>query len=415
MLKSDPIDDLEQTASPEANDGTNLRERQTIKRDAILSVIIDAFSSLIRTNPAQAAASVSYYTLFSIFPMILLMVVILSYFLEMTVIQQEIVNMLNRIIPGSERFVVENLQSILSRRTATSITASITLLWSGSGAFNGIISNIHKAWPESRGRGYFVNRAFAMFGIILIVLVLAALVMSSVVVNISTVVPVIEINVDISLIFQVLLTVVVNYFLPIILVYYACFLLYYYVPAVSVDRFAANFGAWMTSLLIRLFSSIFTYYVLSPFNRYDVIYGSLTVIMLLLLYVFFSTYIIMFSAHLVSAITHYKEKKGIPFSQHLSKRVKKTALEKPSAFEKKSKSSGQISMAARLKARCSGFFCRMRLAWLSLIQKIRRRLIRIADTKPRIKRRLQALRQDQRWLVVKETIKDFFNSLFRWK
>jgi uncharacterized BrkB/YihY/UPF0761 family membrane protein len=87
--------------------------------------------------------------------MLLFMVVVLSYFLEITVIQQEIILILEKILPGSETLVIENMQNILSSRFTTSITAAITLLWSGSGVFNCIIYNIHLAWPIA-GRVYFI-------------------------------------------------------------------------------------------------------------------------------------------------------------------------------------------------------------------------------------------------------------------
>jgi len=185
VLKSSSFEDLNEDQRSIEQTQAELENKKAIRKDAILSTIIDAFSSLIRTRPTQAAASISYYALFSVFPLILFVVVILSYFIEFTVIQKEIILLLENIIPGSETYVIENLQNILNNRTSTSIAASITLLWSSSRAFNGIISNIHRAWPESKGRGYFVNRFFAILGIIAIIVFLVALTVFSVAINFS--------------------------------------------------------------------------------------------------------------------------------------------------------------------------------------------------------------------------------------
>ena len=138
VLKSSSFEDLNEDQRSIEQTQAELENKKAIRKDAILSTIIDAFSSLIRTRPTQAAASISYYALFSVFPLILFVVVILSYFIEFTVIQKEIILLLDNIIPGSETYVIENLQNILNNRTSTSIAASITLLWSSSRALMGL-------------------------------------------------------------------------------------------------------------------------------------------------------------------------------------------------------------------------------------------------------------------------------------
>lgn len=285
-----------------------LEKKKAIRIDAILSVTIDAITSLVKTNPVQAAASISYYSLFSLFPMVLFMVVVLSYFLEITVIQQEIILILEKILPGSETLVIENMQNILSSRFTTSLTAAITLLWSGSGVFNCIIYNIHLAWPESRGRGYFINRAFAISAIIVICFLLAATLIFTMFFNLSDAMLVFDIRVN--KIIRFLISFAASYLLPTALVYFAAFVLFYSVPAVKVDRSGARIGALLTAVVWRVFTYLFSIYILSPFNAYDVIYGSVAMIILLLLYVYVAALFILFSAHLVASITHYKIKQA---------------------------------------------------------------------------------------------------------
>lgn len=299
---------MEKKQNPSGISPAEAEEKKAARIDAFLSVMIDATTSIIKTRPAQAAASISYYTLFSAFPLLLFLVVVLSYFLEISVIQKEIILILENILPGSETLVIENMQNILSSRLTTSITATISLLWSGSGALNSIIANIHMAWPETSGRGFFINRFFAVMAIILICFVLSGTIVFSMVFNISDALAFFDIQVNKFI--QVLIQTISSVILPLVLIYFASYLLYYFVPTAKVDKEAARIGALVTSITWRIFTYIFSIYVLSPFNSYDVIYGSVAVIILLLLYVYIMAFIILFSAHLVAAITHYKAKQA---------------------------------------------------------------------------------------------------------
>ncbi len=308
MLESNAFRHMKNKRNQDGISAIELEKKNAIRIDAILSVTIDAITSLVKTNPVQAAASISYYSLFSLFPMLLFMVVVLSYFLEITVIQQEIILILEKILPGSETLVIENMQNILSSRFTTSITAAITLLWSGSGVFNCIIYNIHLAWPESRGRGYFINRAFAISAIIVICFLLAATLIFTMLFNLSDSMLVFDIRVN--KIIRFLISFATSYLLPTVLVYFAAFVLFYYVPSVRVDRIGARIGALLTAVVWRVFTYLFSIYILSPFNTYDVIYGSVAMIILILFYVYVSALFILFSAHLVASITHYKNKQA---------------------------------------------------------------------------------------------------------
>ena len=286
-------------------DEENRRSEQNLVRwDAVLAVTIDSFTGLFHHQPAQAAASIAYYFLFSIFPLALFMVIFLSYFLDVPTIQEQLVTFLRNNIPGSEQLVIENLQNMLSNRASTSLLASVTLLWSGSGMFNGIISNVQKAWPETRERGYFVNRFFAVIGILILVIAVAGLMIFSILFNVEDISAYLKFNIGNSK----LLNFFTAYFIPILLLYLLSFLLYYVIPTADVNRKAARISAGIFAVIWRLFTSLFGAYVLSPMNRYDLIYGSVATIVILLLYMYFSAFIIIYPAHLTAALTHYYRK-----------------------------------------------------------------------------------------------------------
>lgn len=282
-------------------------KRRNIRSDAFLAVLIDSVTSMFNNRPAQAAASIAYYSLFSIFPLFLFMVIILSYYMEFSIIQQKLTIFLQDVLPGSEKLIVENLQNIIVNRGSTSLWASITLLWSGSGMFSGIINNIQKAWPEARERGYFINRALAILGILVLILIVAVLMTFSLVFNFSEALALF--NIQINRPIQVIINLFTSYIFPCIFLYVASFMMYYHIPPAEVDRDAAKISAVVFALVWRLFTAFFGAYMLSPMNRYDLVYGSVTVIVLMLLYIYFSAFIMLYPAYLAAAITHFKQRR----------------------------------------------------------------------------------------------------------
>ena len=294
------------------SENINMEQQRTASStrsfDALLAVTIDSITSLFNNNPAQAAASIAYYFLFSAFPLFLFIVIVLSYFLDIGYIQDQMTHFLKDLLPGTESLISENLQSLLANRGSTSILASISLLWSGSGMINGIIFNVQKAYPESNTRGYFVNRAFAIIAILLAILLTAGLLIFSVVFNISDALAYFNITLTKSI--STIINIFSSYILPVLFLYIFAFVLYYLVPTAKVEKSAARIAALLFAVVWRAFSIVFSKYVLSPMNRYDLIYGSVTTIVLLLLFIYFTAFIILYPAHLAAAITHYKQRRS---------------------------------------------------------------------------------------------------------
>ena len=283
------------------------QRRRASKWDAFLAVVVDSVTSLSNNLPAQAAASIAYYFLFSIFPLFLFVVIFLSYFLDFDYVQTALTNFIQGVIPGAEVLISQNLQSMLDNRTSTSIIASVSLLWSGSGMINSIISNVQKAWPESKMRGYFINRALAIAMILIAILLITGMMVFSFVFDLSNALAFFRIKLTPAL--SLLIRIFSSFVLPLAFLYLLGFALYYMIPTAKVDRKAARIAALVFAVACRLFTFFFSKYILSPLNRYDLLYGSVTAIVLLLLYIYFTAFIILYCAHLTAAITHYRQRR----------------------------------------------------------------------------------------------------------
>ena len=294
--------------SEKTTNQTTIETRSTRRFDAFLAVTVDSFISMFNNLPTQAAASIAYYFLFSVFPLFLFVVICLSYFLDINYIQEELIRFVRETIPGAEILIIENLQSLLENRGSNSILASVSLLWSGSGIINSLITNVQRAYPETKRRGFFINRAIAIILILLAILLIAGVLIFSVVFSVSDALTYFDIQLTREI--QIAINIFSSYVLPILFLYLAAFVLYYMIPTAKVERSAARISALLFAVVWRVFSRLFGSYVLSPMNRYDLVYGSVTTIALLLLFIYFSAFIIIYFAHLTAAITHYKHRRA---------------------------------------------------------------------------------------------------------
>lgn len=285
-----------------------IQSKGTRRFDAVLAVIIDSITSLCNNNPSQAAASIAYYFLFSIFPLFLFIVIVLSYFLDIEYIQSVSIRFVQGLLPGAEVLISENLQNILSNRGSTSILASVTLLWSGSGMINGVFSNVQKAFPEKNVRGYFINRALAIVLILMAITLVAGLLIFSFVFNLSDALR--YFNIELTPTISSVIHIFSSYVLPLLFLYIVGFVLYYMIPTAKVERSAARIAALLFAVVWRAFSVLFGRYWLSPMNRYSLVYGSVTTIVMVLLFIYFTAFIILYPAHLCAAITHYKQRRA---------------------------------------------------------------------------------------------------------
>ncbi|MEJ2759446.1 MAG: YihY/virulence factor BrkB family protein, partial [Anaerolineales bacterium] len=115
------------------------------------------------------AAAISYYTLFSIFPLLLLLVYIASFFFPSEESRLVLSEYLHNIIP----YGVENFNEILdqtwSARSSMGLVSAIWLLWGGSSFFNAVVTSLNHIW-ETSPRTYLQRRALAIVVVIILVI-----------------------------------------------------------------------------------------------------------------------------------------------------------------------------------------------------------------------------------------------------
>ena len=270
-----------------------------------LGVLRHAFNNFNLVHAAEASASLAYYGLFSIFPLLLAVVSIGSIFLEGDLVKVELLEIITQWIPVSADAVNSQVTTVLNLRGPVTVVAIISLLWSGSNVFEKVIVNVNRAFPQGSRPGFFKSRGMALLIIVVMILLFGTSLLISTVVEIF---PAAENALFGKLISSARAWVEVLQIAPLLLKFFLFLAVYSWIPQSASILFKARLiGALVTAVLWELSSRLLGWAISSGFTNYEIIYGSLASIMALMFWLYLSGYILFFGAHLVHAIdTHIK-------------------------------------------------------------------------------------------------------------
>lgn len=273
------------------------RTKQIVKK--VFLVMQAAFQSFQKAGVSRGAAGMAYYTLFSFFPLLIVLVTVVSYFVNGAEASSRVTQLVISVIPVSEGFVARNIGRILDLRNSVGFVGLLAFIWSASNAFSMMVHNINNAWPENERRSFFQKRLFGLAMVIAIIVILFVLMLSSTMLN--ALVKYKDTVAGLDLLFTNWLwhfgAKVLYWGVPFLFFYS----LYRIVPMGRVPIKAAGFSALVITLLWRAASSAFQWYLASGLARYEVIFGSLNAIVVVLLWIYYSSLIIFFGAHICAA------------------------------------------------------------------------------------------------------------------
>jgi len=270
-----------------------------------LGVLRHAFNNFNLVHAAEASASLAYYGLFSIFPLLLAVVSIGSIFLEGDLVKVELLEIITQWIPVSADAVNSQVTTVLNLRGPVTVVAIISLLWSGSNVFEKVIVNVNRAFPQGSRPGFFKSRGMALLIIVVMILLFGTSLLISTVVEIF---PAAENALFGKLISSARAWIEVLQIAPLVLKFFLFLAVYSWIPQSASILFKARLiGALVTAVLWELSSRLLGWAISNGFTNYEIIYGSLASIMALMFWLYLSSYILFFGAHLVHAVdTHIK-------------------------------------------------------------------------------------------------------------
>lgn len=262
----------------------------------VIGIIVRSISTFADCRVSQAAASLGYYTLFSIFPLLLVIITIASYIVDKSQVQALIMDWVTEFIPFASGFITENITFIFNNSNIAGIVALISLLWSATTVFYNLVYNINLPWSMSSARAPIKNRLAALA---IIAGLLGLLVIS---ITLNTIVDLLN-RIDVIIGFSQI--PVWNWFLnnaPSFLRLTVMFSLYKWIPNHKVRSIASLIGATLAMFSLEVTTFGFSWMLQNGFVRYQVVYGTLGSIMTLMLWIYLNCIVLLYCAHLTAAI-----------------------------------------------------------------------------------------------------------------
>ncbi|MCB9423054.1 MAG: YihY/virulence factor BrkB family protein [Ardenticatenaceae bacterium] len=257
---------------------------------AWLRLLWHSLQAALAPDSALTAAAISYFTLFSLFPLTLLTVAIGSLWIDPMLAESAVVTRLEFAAPALGELLGANIERIVRARGPITGFAGLTLLWSASNIFNVLTRAADRVWSVDEKRPSWRRRGLA----ILIVLVISGLLLAA---SFAESI--------IWTILNVLLPDQIAWMQPYTDQFWAVFLsvalfaaLYYFLPHIKLTWRQVLPGAIGAGILWELAKQGFLYFVASYLSRSNLVYGSFATITVFLTWAYFSSIIFMFGAHL---------------------------------------------------------------------------------------------------------------------
>lgn len=265
----------------------------------ILEVIRRAFSHFTEQRGAETAASLAYYAFFSIFPMLLVFIIVGSFFVDQNVVEDQLLSILQGVVPGVEEVIIANIERVLNGRGAVTFFALISLTWSATNVFDILVKNINRAFPHADIPDFVKRRMLGFF----MFLALGGLMLLSLVAStLSGLIPVFNISLNGMALHETIIWRIGAFLLPVGINIVLFWAIYQWVPTIKVSRKASLMGATIAALAWELLNFLFTRYLSSALSQYRLVYGSLSTIVVLLFWIYLTAMIALVSAHLTASI-----------------------------------------------------------------------------------------------------------------
>ena len=263
----------------------------------IVVLLKKAVQEFTTDNCPLLAAAVSYYLLLSIFPFLLGIISLSSFFIDKPALQEQIFQAFKYLIPVSQDFILSITNSVIYERGAIGIIAVILLFVGCIGFFNALRKSLNTAW-EIHKSSSIIRSQLTNFAMILgAVLLLFISRFVTIILNISE-------NILSKIVEQPLTNLVLLHLLVVIidiaLAFLVFLILYKFVPERRIRWRDIWGGALTAAVCFEAITILFVLY-LNTFNPYNLIYGSLGAIIALMIWTYLAALIFLFFAK-ISAV-----------------------------------------------------------------------------------------------------------------
>ncbi len=263
-------------------------------------IIADSIRAFSYDNCLTMAAAISFYALFSLLPLMFLLFSFIGFVLGAEVwLFEQILGFVKESLPYLSDSIQEDIKGLIANSKVFGWISIILLIWSAEFVILAIRDAMNIIFGEAEKMG-FVKTRLVVWGtffiwcavfLISIGLPLAAEILSRI--------KIAAFGIDIS--YYLARSVTFKYFMPVVIMVIAVAFIFKIMVGKNIKARHAILGSIIFSVLWEAAKQLFALYI-THFGSFNKMYGSLGAIMIMLLWIFYSAIILLFSAEFIASV-----------------------------------------------------------------------------------------------------------------
>ncbi len=275
-----------------------------------LMVLKRSGKDFFEDNCPQMAAAISYYVLFSIFPLLIFLISVLGNFLRNDNFRNKLIDLIVQFIPiaGSQddNLIISVLHQISSKSNgAIGIFGLLVMAWSASGMFGVVRSSVNIAYDLKKSRPFFMQKMIDLAMVLVVgiffLFSIAATTLVRILQDLSSkwIIALSLPNLDTFIGEHGLAWQMLSYLIPFVLSCIGFYIIYWIIPAVRFPFRLLWPAVLFASVLFEIGKVVFVFYI-QHFAKYELVFGSLGTVLAFLFWVYISAMILLFGAEIAS-------------------------------------------------------------------------------------------------------------------
>ena len=276
---------------------------------SVFDLLVRSTKKFAKDDGGYLAAGMSYYIFFSVFPFLLGLLAFLGIFFGSDKATEQVKDVLERQLPGiaDSPIIYDNLQSIDFNKGLVGAIAVIGLLWTGSAVFGSLTRMMNKIWNIEDKRTFYNRKGTDMLFTILIGLVLSTnIFINTIYSQIGQFFGLVGAgSEEVNWIENVWNFITVNILPPLLSIGVFTFV-YNVIPQRNIIFRRTLPAAIIGALIFESTKSIFVFYI-HTYGNFDMVYGSISAVIILLLFAYVSSIIVVFFAEIHNVFSLMKD------------------------------------------------------------------------------------------------------------
>jgi len=251
------------------------------------------------------AAAISFYAILSVIPLFLVFLSAAGFILHSSEeALSSVIILLMKTFPASTAAIFELLSHLIQKKAVFGVIGLAGLMWGASRIFSAVENAMNIVWKVKKGRSYWHSKFLSLLLVPIAVLIMLSSLAFTAFYTVARhlTIPLIHLELSeatfVSRLFAILF--------PLILGFILFFLIYKIIPYRKVSTKSALIGAICSSVMWEVAKSLFDIYI-KHYAHFEKIYGSLGTPVVMLIWVYYSAFIILIGAEIGS---NYEEVKG---------------------------------------------------------------------------------------------------------